>query len=810
MTDRKNTFGLSALCVFFVLFMLLSGTAVHAAITSVTLSVLDPPDLLSNGRSYFLAGKTYRFRVQAVDPSATGGAYWNTIVLNITGGRSLTVAIPTSAKSSAVMIDDGRSTVVNNTSVWTNIDFTIGLTFAWNVSDRAFASGTVSATVTNTSPSTMTASKTISYGIASQVKAAAFTTSGDAADLKVNPWHTAFNITGKIVYREPTGDTQTGSADLVSSFADAPSVDEITAISLRLNGAAAPSGYSVISGDESGFDYSIPAEYFADNSPALGDKVFLMRLSTRTDSGSSVDTDTLTLNSNRMRIDNIQFTGGGGVGSMSAPYVRATTVSGTRIIVTASPESATGGTVMAGDTLFDVYYGVSDSPAVWYGPVQVKINSGDITGSQIVSIPVNPPAANLSTTPLVYRVRRISGGAYDDEYIDTTSDLYTHTVLSADRTISWDNVDPPGANTPNFTGSPIVTVPTTYSLRFTWAPLASASEPDFYTYRLYYRKTGDSTYTIVDRLLADYADMANTATSTIVVPGLRAVTEYQYEFSAVDIFGNEVVSGNRIKGTASTVSLSMEATITDGVTTYDDSSFVLNTVASARPVKASAIKVSLYIVTQGESPNEINIIAASSSIGNLITGGAITSGLKLNTDYYRIACSKTAPNTYTTYIPTTNPLIRMGSSVKFIVETKKGNAYSYADSDSETEDSSSVNPNDKPYNFVVSTKTAFAPWPTRILNNVISSSHPRAYPSYYLVADAYVSIRVYDIRGRQVVTLLDHALRKGGQNIKENGWNGRNKSGFKCGKGLYFVYIEATRASDGKKIIDEFEKVIIK
>jgi flagellar hook assembly protein FlgD len=101
-----------------------------------------------------------------------------------------------------------------------------------------------------------------------------------------------------------------------------------------------------------------------------------------------------------------------------------------------------------------------------------------------------------------------------------------------------------------------------------------------------------------------------------------------------------------------------------------------------------------------------------------------------------------------------------------------------------------------------------APWPTRILNNVITDKNPTAYPAYYLSDDASVTITVYDIKGRPVSTILDKAPRKGGQNIKENGWRGINKSGKKLGVGLYYIHFKATRG-DGKVILDKFAKVVI-
>ncbi len=95
------------------------------------------------------------------------------------------------------------------------------------------------------------------------------------------------------------------------------------------------------------------------------------------------------------------------------------------------------------------------------------------------------------------------------------------------------------------------------------------------------------------------------------------------------------------------------------------------------------------------------------------------------------------------------------------------------------------------------------------MNNVITDRNPLAYPSFYLSDDAYVTIKAFDIKGRPVATLLENAFRKGGQNIKEGGWGGTNRSGKKLGPGLYYINIKARRQSDGKVILNANEKVVV-
>ena len=170
------------------------------------------------------------------------------------------------------------------------------------------------------------------------------------------------------------------------------------------------------------------------------------------------------------------------------------------------------------------------------------------------------------------------------------------------------------------------------------------------------------------------------------------------------------------------------------------------------------------------------------------------------------------PNQWNAYIPDTSPLIDVGKNTGFILELIRGGVKSYADHNSELEDPAipaTVTPNDYEWAFTISSAPKFTPWPTRILNNVITNKNPVAYPSFYLTDDAYVTIKAYDIKGRVVDTLLDKGFRNGGQNIKEGGWRGSNRSGKKLGPGLYYINIKARRASDGRVILNENEKVVV-
>jgi len=68
---------------------------------------------------------------------------------------------------------------------------------------------------------------------------------------------------------------------------------------------------------------------------------------------------------------------------------------------------------------------------------------------------------------------------------------------------------------------------------------------------------------------------------------------------------------------------------------------------------------------------------------------------------------------------------------------------------------------------------------------------------------------VYDIKGRVVATILDNAYRKGGRNIKDQGWFGTNKANKKLGVGMYYIHIQAKSIYGGRIIINKFKKVVI-
>jgi hypothetical protein len=398
-----------------------------------------------------------------------------------------------------------------------------------------------------------------------------------------------------------------------------------------------------------------------------------------------------------------------------------------------------------------------------------------------------------------------SGGAGQDDATKIVQDPSPPTIL-------WDNADSPGVNTTPLAGftQGAVSVDT---IPFTWTPiapdLASAGvDADFDTYRIYYRVAGSSVWSMIDKTLypgpaPGGLDVIGTGSFNIV--NLQALTSYDYFLSAIDIFGNETVLG--VVENATTLPSSSTETISDGITTYENSSFTM--IPADRPLLDSSIKIEVNIIGASQ-PDELNLIVASNAAPNLVAAGTLA--LALNTDYalynplteyFRIPALKTSPNKWVGYISSENPLIAPGQDCKFILEAVKSGVPVYYDY------SNDINPNDDVWTFTIINPPKVTPWPTRVLNNVITDKDPIAYPAYYLTDDALVTITAYDIKGRIVAILLDNAPRKSGINIRENGWRGTNKSGRKLGIGLYYLHIKAKRQSDGKTIIDKFNKVVM-
>ncbi len=842
MLNKKIILKISA--VF--LFLATCTNSLFADITSVSLTALDSPTTLSNGRAYFLAGRDYRFRVQATAADNTLLTDWNSISININQGAATLRAQCIIDIASASMTGETNlivQSVTNNLPAgpYTNIDFTIRVRFTWNnTNDFAQSSNNITATVTEDAgtPALLTDTLPMVYGLSTHIDVYNFTMSGDASDARINPYHTAFNVNGSEVVYYLLDTPAAGASDNVRSLATDGATEITGATTLLYNAVAtafSDADETAPVGDK--LTYSVTAAYCS----VLGDHTFRVRAVMNTGVATVDSSVPLNFNVNRVQISNIEFFNGGGIDT--PVYYRSVNVPGTMIRVSAQIEnnsaSLLGNRNMKGNTIITVRrFGTADT-------FTVQIPDNQSQGTAVVTTPVEIDITDGTTQAESYEILSITGSAYDNEQnIDVIPGSISQLVVNP--AVYWDDRDPPGNN-----GSPDGDLPGTGKTPFTtwvgfsqtattitlnWTPLSTATAPpydrDFYSYRIYYKKSSNTTWTMIDRSVSGFGptetyDLSNINTGSVSIENLQPFTNYDYYITAIDIFGQEVdttiglsdtVHANSTTADYSTISTNpyeVTLSITDGITIFDDSSFNNETipVPGNRTLRNTSIKVTINWISVEESPDSVNLILSSfpgPNSGNMVTGGLLygTEGV----DYDRIACNKTAPNTWSGLISTTNRYMIDNADIKFIIESIKAGARSYVDHDADfdsTEQTPPGDPNDMEWTYHIGLSTAFTPWPVRILNNVITDENPVAYPSYYLTEDATVTIKVYDIKGRIVAILLDNAYRKAGQNIKEQGWRGTNKNNRKLGVGLYYIHIEAKSTSNGKVILNTFKKVVM-
>ena len=811
--------------------ILYSAIPVMADITSVTASLLDSPTSLSDGRAYFLAGVPYRIRVQAVALDNTVAADWDSIVIQFREIAVPQLVITYEIDTGSFLATPFEVSVADNNSPanYSNIDYTITFTPHWDLSAaQEFdwnAANTINVIVTEVagSPATLNDTITLPYGMCSSIQVLNFQADGDAADNRINPYHNAFNVTGSIAYFVD-GRNITNTVYSIDTT-------EIVSASLLLDTPAITVGSDIDMSDGMSINVS------GGTVTTRGDRYWRARVTMNTPL-LTITEDTVNLAANRLnfncdevRVTGISFVNGGGVGPSGAPprYYRSVNFPGTQIVIQA--EMFDGGTSVIGNTTFTIQ-NVTDATTL---TSTVQINDGDPSGSAVVD-PI--PTITLNATELkVYRVLSISSDAYGVQNLLPVNQI----TQPANPGIYWDNEDPPGNNETG--GASAETQFTTFggatasatSVLFEWTPVSSLADPpfddDFYTYRIYYKERNDSTWILVDRSTAGFGsgtyDLSLGTTGEALITGLTPLTEYHYYITAVDVFGNEVETGNsgdndsiysladRVTGQSYgsfiTTPFGITVSINDGIQTWSDTDF--NTGGpDTRPLRDTAVYVRIVIASAVGQPDSVNLILAS---GDTVTAPDLVLSGSLNgaADYDRIAFQKIGSDEWLATIPNTNRFMGFGNQLRFILEIIKDGVASYTDHDADYDTSEQppnpADPNDLEWTFEVSTQVAVTPWPTRILNNVIDKKHPIAYPAYYLTHDAKVTIKVYDVKGRPVATLLDKAYRKGGQNIKENGWAGINKARRKLGVGLYYIHIHAVMVGSKKVILNEFKKVVI-
>jgi hypothetical protein len=82
--------------------------------------------------------------------------------------------------------------------------------------------------------------------------------------------------------------------------------------------------------------------------------------------------------------------------------------------------------------------------------------------------------------------------------------------------------------------------------------------------------------------------------------------------------------------------------------------------------------------------------------------------------------------------------------------------------------------------------------------NAPNPFNPRTALAYAVPSESHVALRVYDVSGRLVRTLVDGAVEPGGH---EAIWDGRNEKGHEVGSGVYFCVMEAQGFRGSTKMI---------
>lgn len=798
-----------------IIFLSITG---NGAIIVMTLTEASPTTLSSG--PYYLAGMTYDFSVQVVDPTLTQWGDVTTLALTIPNTTNITATIGpltgTGTFNAATQGGTASTIQVEITGTWNNLTAVFHVPISWvtTVSSTA-TSRTIQADATTTGGSA-TRTSTYNYGVCADMRVLNFMQTGIAADGYVNSrTTTAFNVGDPapvltLVYDIPGAQT-TDVIRTDSSFNSELYIDTTTATTITGGAGDATPVYTV-----NVSTLSAPLQ-----TALHGSHSWYIRITNGT-YGNRMSVNSLAITCDEVEIQSVEVINVLGRQINPSPgciFFASTNVAATKLRVTARMRYTLG--PMLGDTTITIYD--NSGTALQY---DVTITSGDTVGEVTMDSPPNvyPPTSGAgsilagTTADRVYTPTSVTGGLTDSDQNTASEIVQPGNGFGAYTIIRWENNDPPGANTPFFTtfGTESSTAET---LTLTWTainnPVLNDSDGDFDSYKIYYRVNGTTIWTIVDRNTAGFATLGNAGTSSVNILGLQPLQTYDYMISAVDIFGNEVAAANILPGgtafgSYATQPSSTIVTISDGIYSnyWDPSILGPEPPIADYSFRRSAIRIDLDIVTAGTTPDSVTLLVAnnaSDGATDLITDLPAT-------EITTIICSRTAPNRWTGYLSTTADdqgaaLINIGTTIRFIIRLTYGVGEVYYDSQNEL-----TPPGEwytREFRFTIANEPVFTPWPTRMLNNVITDDNPVTYPSYYLTDDAYVTITAYDIKGRPVAMLLENAYRPAGQNIKEGGWAGTNKNKKKLGVGLYYIRILAKRASDGKVIIDKYSKIVV-
>ncbi|MCU0846852.1 MAG: hypothetical protein MUD12_03080 [Spirochaetes bacterium] len=818
-----------------VLFTLFAGRELSATINSVT--VTSAARTAMSGGNFYIAGSPapYEFQVLVTSTAAALADYTNVdLYIELNGAGQFVLLTWTPGGGFAVSNSCGGTVNIATSAQGgtpANLDLRFRATFGWDINDAAnsddVAVRVIQATAVDNlvdpAPHTLTGNDNQIYGFCNRIGVVNFA----QTDNQINPYTYSSTITGTVCYR------LVGSAVNIADAVNTRSPGQAASIALRENGNA--TGWGNVGGDVVNATITNPYAGFL-GAANLGNHNWTVLCNMNGPGGARISNSPGFITVQRIRVTGMTVTQGGG---RDAPpnHWRSSLQGGTVFTLTAVRDTGGGPAAMNGNTTFTVN---------WNGGAQftVTINNAATTGSVMIpagSIP-NPGAG--TTTPLrnyyITQIQNANWGTQGDGTfggaINQITDTVNYPVALYPNFISqglfWENTDPP--NGAAIASAVLSTTADTATITWlktidTRTALPSA-DADFHEYRVYFRETlVAGAYRIWGGnndagLRFAPPGTAAAGNITTILTSLKIFTQYDYYITGVDIFGNETTyAGGGTSAaplTFTTQAFTLTATVGDGITFYTD--FTSNNPV-LRPLRETNVRVDVSIVTATGQPDSVTVWFTSAFtptvgppphylpdiVNDLLVPWSINTAAFPNAApgpyLYSAAAVREASNRWVAYLPTTCPLIRQGNNIRFIIEMKKAGASTFTDTNTVTDGE----PNHNPWAFNISMPAIFFPWPTRVLNNVITDLAPIAYPSYFLLTDAFVTIRVYDIKGRPVVTILENAYRKGGQNIKELGWAGTNKHNKKCGIGLYYMHIQARSIFGGKIILDKIKKVVI-
>jgi hypothetical protein len=93
-----------------------------------------------------------------------------------------------------------------------------------------------------------------------------------------------------------------------------------------------------------------------------------------------------------------------------------------------------------------------------------------------------------------------------------------------------------------------------------------------------------------------------------------------------------------------------------------------------------------------------------------------------------------------------------------------------------------------------------------LMQNYPNPFNPTSVIKYQLPVDSRVNLKIYNLLGEEVITLVDAVQNAGYQSVQ---WNGINNSNIKLPSGVYIYTMTATDIQNQKNIFSEVKKMLL-